>query len=179
MISLGMSQQATLTSRRKSSTPTAARMSDKNTRRNLNDILVDIDLVLIELKSFDMIDSRLGYHRLRVREEDILKQHLRLVTVTTSSSKKDHEGHLKSILELRKKEHLYAKFASCEFRMKLVQFLGHAIDSQCIHVNLAKIEAIKDWDAPTITTEKNKKFECGKEEDKAFQLPKQKLYSVL
>ncbi|GKB08211.1 putative reverse transcriptase domain-containing protein [Tanacetum coccineum] len=47
-----------------------------------------------------------------------------------SRSKKEHEEHLKTILELLKKEQLYAKFSKCEFLMNLVQFLRHVIDNQ-------------------------------------------------
>ncbi|GJT73878.1 putative reverse transcriptase domain-containing protein [Tanacetum coccineum] len=50
-----------------------------------------------------------------------------------SKSKKEHEGHLKLILELLKKEELYAKFSKCKFWIPKVQFLGHVIDSQGIH----------------------------------------------
>nr|GEY38525.1 putative reverse transcriptase domain-containing protein [Tanacetum cinerariifolium] len=45
-------------------------------------------------------------------------------------SKQEHEEHLKLILELLKKEQLYAKFSKCEFEIPKVQFLGHVIDSQ-------------------------------------------------
>ncbi|GJR89006.1 putative reverse transcriptase domain-containing protein [Tanacetum coccineum] len=62
-----------------------------------------------------------------------------------SKNKKEHEEHLKAILELLKKEELYAKFSKCEFWIPKVQFLGHVIDSQGIHVDPAKIESIKDW----------------------------------
>ncbi|GJV61012.1 putative reverse transcriptase domain-containing protein [Tanacetum coccineum] len=62
-----------------------------------------------------------------------------------SKSKKEHEGHLKLILRLLKKEELYAKFSKCEFWLSKVQFLGHVIDSEGIHVDPAKIESIKDW----------------------------------
>ncbi|GKA85894.1 putative reverse transcriptase domain-containing protein, partial [Tanacetum coccineum] len=34
-----------------------------------------------------------------------------------------------------------------------VQFLGHVIDSQGIHVDPAKIESIKDWASPKTPTE--------------------------
>ncbi|GJX74757.1 putative reverse transcriptase domain-containing protein [Tanacetum coccineum] len=61
-----------------------------------------------------------------------------------SKNKKEHEEHLKAILELLKKEELYAKFSKCEFWIPKVQFLGHVIDSQGIHVDPAKIESIKD-----------------------------------
>ncbi|GKC87173.1 putative reverse transcriptase domain-containing protein, partial [Tanacetum coccineum] len=61
--------------------------------------------------------------------------------------------HLKLILELLKKEELYAKFSKCEFWIPKVQFLGHVIDSQGIHVDPAKIESIKDWASPKSPTE--------------------------
>ncbi|GJX93326.1 putative reverse transcriptase domain-containing protein [Tanacetum coccineum] len=60
-----------------------------------------------------------------------------------SKNKQEHEEHLKLILELLKKEELYAKFSKCEFWIPKVQFLGHVIDSEGIHVDLAKIESIK------------------------------------
>ncbi|GJS32058.1 putative reverse transcriptase domain-containing protein [Tanacetum coccineum] len=61
-----------------------------------------------------------------------------------SKNKQEHEEHLKLILELLKKEELYAKFSKCEFWIPKVQFLGHMIDSQGIYVDPAKIESIKD-----------------------------------
>ncbi|GKA49216.1 putative reverse transcriptase domain-containing protein [Tanacetum coccineum] len=61
-----------------------------------------------------------------------------------SKDKKELEEHLKVILELLKKEELYAKFSKCEFWIPKVQFLGHVIDCQGIHVDPAKIESIKD-----------------------------------
>ncbi|GKE10195.1 putative reverse transcriptase domain-containing protein [Tanacetum coccineum] len=65
-----------------------------------------------------------------------------------SKSIKEHEGHLKLILKLLKEEELYAKFSKCEFWLSKVQFLGHMIDSEGIHVDPAKIESIKDWASP-------------------------------
>ncbi|GKA64385.1 putative reverse transcriptase domain-containing protein, partial [Tanacetum coccineum] len=62
-----------------------------------------------------------------------------------SKNKQEHEEHLKLILELLKKEQLYAKFSKCEFWIPKVQFLGHVIDSQGIHVDPVKIESVKDW----------------------------------
>ncbi|GJW35542.1 reverse transcriptase domain-containing protein [Tanacetum coccineum] len=70
-----------------------------------------------------------------------------------SSNKQEHEGHLKLILELLKKEELYAKFSKCEFWIPKVQFLGHVIDNKGIHVDPAKIESIKDWVSPKTPTE--------------------------
>ncbi|GJS91284.1 putative reverse transcriptase domain-containing protein [Tanacetum coccineum] len=44
--------------------------------------------------------------------------------------------------ELLKKEELYAKFSKCEFWLSKVQFLGHVIDSEVIHVDPAKMKSI-------------------------------------
>ncbi|GJR36302.1 hypothetical protein Tco_1211986 [Tanacetum coccineum] len=55
----------------------------------------------------------------------------------------EHEEHLKQILELLKKEELYAKFSKCEFWIPKVQFLGHVIDSEGIHVDPAKMNPLK------------------------------------
>ncbi|GJS74170.1 putative reverse transcriptase domain-containing protein [Tanacetum coccineum] len=70
-----------------------------------------------------------------------------------SKNKEEHEEHLKLILELLKKEELYAKFSKCEFWIPKVQFLGHVIDSKGIHVDPTKIESIKDWASPKTPTE--------------------------
>ncbi|GJV12188.1 putative reverse transcriptase domain-containing protein [Tanacetum coccineum] len=70
-----------------------------------------------------------------------------------SKSRKEHEGHLKLILNLLKKEELYAKFSKCEFWLSKVQFHGHVIDSEGIHVDPGKIEAIKDRASPKTLTE--------------------------
>ncbi|GJV69262.1 reverse transcriptase domain-containing protein [Tanacetum coccineum] len=45
-------------------------------------------------------------------------------------------NHLRIILELLQKEKLYAKFSKCDFWIHIVQFLGHLIDSQGLHVEL-------------------------------------------
>ncbi|GJW98122.1 reverse transcriptase domain-containing protein [Tanacetum coccineum] len=122
-----------------------------------------------------------------------------------SRNKEEHADHLRIILELLKKEKLYAKFSKCDFWISIVQFLGHVIDSQGIHVDPAKIEAVKNWASPTTPTEvrqflglagyyrrfikdfskiakslteltqKNKKYIWGENQESAFQLLKQKL----
>nr|GEU30352.1 hypothetical protein [Tanacetum cinerariifolium] len=68
-------------------------------------------------------------------------------------NEKEHKEHLKEILELLKKEKLYAKFSKCKFWIPKVQFLGHVIDSRGIHVDPYKIESIKDWASPKTPTE--------------------------
>ncbi|GJV82109.1 putative reverse transcriptase domain-containing protein [Tanacetum coccineum] len=102
-----------------------------------------------------------------------------------SRNKEEHANHLRIILELLKKEKLYAKFSKCDFWIHIVQFLRHLIDSQGLHVDPTKIEArfIKDFSkiAKSLTelTQKNKKYIWGEDQESAFQLLKQKLCEAL
>ncbi|GJU48884.1 putative reverse transcriptase domain-containing protein [Tanacetum coccineum] len=64
---------------------------------------------------YSKIDLRSGYHQLRVHEFVIVFIGDILIY---SKSRKEHEGHLKLILNLLKKEELYAKFLKCEFGEK-------------------------------------------------------------
>nr|GEZ00403.1 putative reverse transcriptase domain-containing protein [Tanacetum cinerariifolium] len=70
-----------------------------------------------------------------------------------SKNKEAHGEHLKTILNLLRSEKLYAKFTKCDFWLNFMQFLGHVIDSNGVHVDPAKIGAIKNWTAPTTPTE--------------------------
>ncbi|GJT13328.1 putative reverse transcriptase domain-containing protein [Tanacetum coccineum] len=144
---------------------------------------------------YSKIDLRSGYHQLRVREQDIPKTAFRtryghyefqvmpFGLTNAPADEKEHEEHLKAILELLKKEKLYAKFSKCEFWIPKVHFLGHVIDSRGIHVDPAKIESIKDWASPKTPTEIRQflgiKLDWGEKEENAFQLIKQKLCSAL
>ncbi|GJZ29127.1 reverse transcriptase domain-containing protein [Tanacetum coccineum] len=56
-------------------------------------------------------------------------------------------------IDLLKREKLYAKFSKCDLWISIVQFLGHVIDSRGIHVDPAKIKAVKNWASPTTPTE--------------------------
>nr|GEV21433.1 putative reverse transcriptase domain-containing protein [Tanacetum cinerariifolium] len=118
---------------------------------------------------YSKIDLRSGYHQLRIREEDI---------PITAFRTQEHGEHLKTILNLLRSEKLYAKFTKCDFWLNFVQFLGHVIDSNGVHVDPAKIEAIKNWTAPTTPIEKNKPYMWGDDEEEAFQTLKLKLCSA-
>ncbi|GKC21913.1 putative reverse transcriptase domain-containing protein [Tanacetum coccineum] len=69
-----------------------------------------------------------------------------------SKTKEEHDAHIRLTLELLKKRKLYAKFSKSTFWLSKVQFLGHVIDSEGIHVDPAKIESIKDWESPKTPT---------------------------
>ncbi|GJU10213.1 putative reverse transcriptase domain-containing protein [Tanacetum coccineum] len=70
-----------------------------------------------------------------------------------SKTKEDHEVHLGLVLELLRKEKLYAKFSKCEFWLQEVHFLGHVVNQNGIHVDPSKIEAVKNWKTPTTPSE--------------------------
>nr|GEV30819.1 putative reverse transcriptase domain-containing protein [Tanacetum cinerariifolium] len=53
----------------------------------------------------------------------------------------EHEAHLKTILDILKEEKLYGKFLKCEFWLKEVQFLGHVVNRDGIHVDPSKVES--------------------------------------
>ncbi|GJZ59529.1 putative reverse transcriptase domain-containing protein [Tanacetum coccineum] len=75
------------------------------------------------------------------------------ISLIYSRNEEEHANHLRIILELLRKEKLYAKFSKCDFWIHIVQFLGHLIDSQGLHVDPAKIEVVKNWTSPTTPTE--------------------------
>nr|GEV52968.1 putative reverse transcriptase domain-containing protein [Tanacetum cinerariifolium] len=124
-----------------------------------------------------------------------------------SRNKEEHANHLRIILELLKKEKLYAKFSKCDLWIRTVQVLGHLIDSQGLHVDPAKIKAVKNWTSTTpteirqflglagyyrrfikdffkiaksltILTQKDKKFIWGEDQKMAFQILNLKLYEA-
>ncbi|GJT82736.1 putative reverse transcriptase domain-containing protein [Tanacetum coccineum] len=169
---------------------------------------------------YSKTDLRSGYHLTQIHDEESKDKAFRtpyldkfvIVFIDDiliySKTKEEHDAHLRLILELLKKEELYAKFSKCDFWLSKVQFLGHVIDSEGIHVDPAKIESIKDWESPktpteirqflglagyyrrfiegfskiakpmTKLTQKSVKFNWGEKEETAFQTLKQKLCSA-
>ncbi|GJS33390.1 putative reverse transcriptase domain-containing protein [Tanacetum coccineum] len=114
---------------------------------------------------FSKIDLKSGYHQLRVHEDDILKTAFRtryghfeftlmpFGLTNTPTTKEEHVEHLRLVLGLLKNKKLYAKFSKCEFWLREVQFLGHVINGNEIHVDPSKIEAVKNWKSPRTPTE--------------------------
>ncbi|GJV81429.1 putative reverse transcriptase domain-containing protein [Tanacetum coccineum] len=147
---------------------------------------------------YSKIDLRSGYHQLRIREEDIPITAFRtryghykfqvmpfgltnapasIHGLDESRNKEEHGKHLKTILNLLRREKLYAKFSKCGFWLDSVQFLGHVIDSRGVHVDPAKIKAIRNWAAPTTPTEV-RQFLGLADEEEAFLTLKLKLCSA-
>nr|GEY60894.1 retrotransposon protein, putative, Ty3-gypsy subclass [Tanacetum cinerariifolium] len=90
-------------------------------------------------------------------------------------TQREHVEHLRLVLELLKKEKLYAKFSKCEFWLREVQFLGHVINGLVGYYlrfikNFSKVAK-----SLTILTQKSKTFDWGEEQELTFQTLKDKL----
>ena len=68
--------------------------------------------------------------------------------LTYSRSKEELSDNLQQVLETLRSEKLYAKFSKCEFWIRRVEFLGHMVSEEGIHVDPSKIKAIENWLAP-------------------------------
>nr|GEY85319.1 hypothetical protein [Tanacetum cinerariifolium] len=138
------------------------------------------------------IDLRTGYHQLRIRKEDI--------PITAFRTRYGHYEFCIMPFGLTN-----APVMFMDLMNESVQFLGHVINSEGVHVDPAKIAAIKNWATLTTPTEvrqflglagyyrrfikgfsliskpltkltqKNKKFEWETKTEEAFQTLKQKL----
>ncbi|MGI0135350.1 MAG: reverse transcriptase domain-containing protein [Candidatus Micrarchaeaceae archaeon] len=62
-----------------------------------------------------------------------------------SRNEAEHADHLRRVLEILRKERLYAKKSKCDFGKSQVNFLGHVISSEGISVEAEKVEAIAKW----------------------------------
>ena len=65
-----------------------------------------------------------------------------------SSDLKSHLIHLKAIFEVLRKEKLYARTTKCEFGKESIDFLGHTISCEGLHVDIRKIRDIEQRAAP-------------------------------
>ncbi|GJX34144.1 putative reverse transcriptase domain-containing protein [Tanacetum coccineum] len=81
----------------------------------------------------------------------VKEQKLKDIVVIKNFSESDELTPLDSIhglmnrvnLRTAMKEKLYAKFSKCEFWLQEVQFLGHVINSDGLHVDSSKIEVLR------------------------------------
>ena len=57
----------------------------------------------------------------------------------------EHEQHVRQALDRLREHKLYAKLSKCELFKTEVEFLGHTIDADGVHMMKDKVKAIVDW----------------------------------
>ncbi|CAI5485165.1 unnamed protein product [Closterium sp. Yama58-4] len=65
-----------------------------------------------------------------------------------SKNMKEHVENLQKVFEILRKNKFYVKLSKSDFASKNVQFLGHMVSAEGVHVDARKIEAVKKWKVP-------------------------------
>jgi hypothetical protein len=125
-----------------------------------------------------------------------------------SKNLNEHLDHLRNVLSVLRSEQLYANLKKCTFCMEKIVFLGNAVTAQGIEMDKEKVKAIRDWPTPKSVSEvrifhglasfyrrfvkdfstiaaplteivkKYVGFKWNDEQDEAFNLLKDKLFSA-
>ncbi|GJZ00261.1 putative reverse transcriptase domain-containing protein, partial [Tanacetum coccineum] len=103
------------------------------------------------VRYFSKIDLWSGYHQLRVHKDDIPKTafrtrygHFELTVMPFGLTNAPTVFMDLMNQELLKKEEPYAKFSKCEFWLQEVQFLGHVVNQNGIHMGSKAFKHIFD-----------------------------------
>jgi hypothetical protein len=65
-----------------------------------------------------------------------------------SKDDKEHEKHLRLIMEKLREHKLYEKFSKCEFWLNKVGFLGHIVFVEGVAVDPSKVASVTEWESP-------------------------------
>ncbi|GJP76686.1 hypothetical protein CLOP_g7129 [Closterium sp. NIES-67] len=65
-----------------------------------------------------------------------------------SRNMQQYVEHLRRVFEILRRERFYVKLSKSNFALEKVQFLGHIVSVQGVHVDPKKIEAVRTWKTP-------------------------------
>ncbi|GBG82990.1 hypothetical protein CBR_g36519 [Chara braunii] len=83
---------------------------------------------------------------------DILEQYVLVYLddiLVYSQTLEEHLKHFRDVLDRLRRHGFYAKLSKCRFAQHRMDFLGHYVSDQGLHMDDAKITAIAEWPAPT------------------------------
>ncbi|GBG71123.1 hypothetical protein CBR_g8423 [Chara braunii] len=83
---------------------------------------------------------------------DILKHYVLIYLddiLVYSRTLEEHLRHLRDVLDRLRRHGFYDMLSKCHFAQHKVDFLGHYVSDQGLHMDDAKITAIADWPSPT------------------------------
>ena len=88
--------------------------------------------------------------------DDIFKDQIRIFVLIYfndiliySEHEEEHPKHVKTVLDILRKNNLFVNPAKCSFHVKTIDFLGYIVTAgEGIKMNPEKIKAVTDWKEP-------------------------------
>lgn len=70
-----------------------------------------------------------------------------------SKTQEEHARHVRQVLDVLRKQLLFAKLSKCELFRTEVEFLGHLISRDGVRMMEDKVKAVQEWPVPTTVTQ--------------------------